>query len=93
MHAHEEPGLNHGGLSSVRRELAVPVTFGSRGRGALSLVSFAAQPAFGTAAIELGAALGRLVSLALESAETVERRAPPGPPRAGRLADRRRARR
>jgi PAS domain S-box-containing protein len=74
VHAHEEPGLNHGGLSSVRRELAVPVTFGSRGRGALSLVSFAAQPAFGTAAIELGAALGRLVSLALESAETVERR-------------------
>jgi PAS domain S-box-containing protein len=69
----EPESAPHPLLGSVRRELAVPIAWGAR-RGALWLGSYAAQPALGPAAVQLGGALGRLVSLALGNAEATARR-------------------
>ncbi len=66
--------VDHPAWSGIRRELAVPISWGSRGRGALSLASFTPQPSFREADVDLGLAVGRLVSLALENAEAFERR-------------------
>jgi PAS domain S-box-containing protein len=70
----EADAVEHPSLDAVRRELAVPVRWGRRGRAALVVASFVDGGAFGLAEIELASALARLASLALENAEAFAER-------------------
>ena len=70
----EPDAVSHPSLQEVRRELAVPVRWGRRGRAALVVAAFADGGAFGLAEIELASALARLASLALENAEAFAER-------------------
>ena len=70
----EPDAVSHPSLEEVRRELAVPVRWGRRGRAALVIAAFADGGAFGLAEIELASALARLASLALENAEAFAER-------------------
>ena len=70
----EPDAVSHPALEEVRRELAVPVRWGRRGRAALVVAAFADGGAFGLAEIELASALARLASLALENADAFAER-------------------
>ncbi|MDX6631221.1 MAG: hypothetical protein QOH00_3467, partial [Gaiellales bacterium] len=64
----------HRALDAVRRELAVPLRLGGRVRGALVVSSYVAHPGFSAADVELGQALARLASLAVETAQAYDER-------------------
>ena len=73
LHEVDDPAV-HRALDAVRRELAVPLRLGGRVRGALVVSSYVAHPGFSAADVELGQALARLASLAVETAQAYDER-------------------
>ncbi|HEY3614748.1 MAG TPA: GAF domain-containing protein [Gaiellales bacterium] len=73
LHEADDPAV-HRALDAVRRELAVPLRLGGRVRGALVISSYVAHPGFSAADVELGQALARLASLAVETATAYDER-------------------
>ena len=73
LHEADDPAV-HRALDAVRRELAVPLRLGGRVRGALVVSSYVAHPGFSAADVELGQALARLASLAVETAQAYDER-------------------
>jgi PAS domain S-box-containing protein len=73
LHDADDPAV-HRALDAVRRELAVPLRLGGRVRGALVISSYVAHPGFSAADVELGQALARLASLAVETATAYDER-------------------
>jgi PAS domain S-box-containing protein len=73
LHEADAPAV-HRALDAVRRELAVPLRLGGRVRGALVISSYVAHPGFSAADVELGQALARLASLAVETAQAYDER-------------------
>ncbi|MDX6572722.1 MAG: hypothetical protein QOC86_1878, partial [Gaiellales bacterium] len=73
LHEIDDPAV-HRALDAVRRELAVPLRLGGRVRGALVVSSYVAHPGFSAADVELGQALARLASLAVETAQAYDER-------------------